>query len=169
MTDRQPALMSQLVNQIVFYGSPFSVGASVIGSGPMEFIWLQNGTNAFTGTNDLVFGFALPQHAGGYQLIASNAFGSVTSSVAQITFRSRTLKFLSPALGGDGWLKAQVTDTSGGSLTDDDLAWLQVQASTNLADWELLSDSLLFTNGLLFLHDEVEHDYPARYYRFLTQ
>jgi len=169
VVDRQPALMSQPVSQVAYYGSPFSIGASVIGSGPVQYVWLQNGTPAFTGTNDLVFEFGLPQHAGSYQLIASNAFGSVTSSVAQITFRGRTLKFQSAAVDTDGWLNSQVTDESGGPLTENDLAWLQVQASTNLTDWESLSNSLLFTNGLMFLQDEVEHSYPVRFYRFLNQ
>jgi len=84
--DRAPVLMSQPLSRFAYYGSPFSVGASVIGSGPMDLTWLQNGVPAYFGTNDLVFERALPQHGGGFQLIASNPFGAVTSSVAQIRF-----------------------------------------------------------------------------------
>ncbi|MDB6110726.1 MAG: hypothetical protein JWR69_2476 [Pedosphaera sp.] len=86
IVDSPPVLMSQPVSRFAYYGSPFSVGASVIGSGPLQLQWLQNGVPAASGTNDLVFDRALAQHAGSYQLIASNSFGSVTSSVAQITF-----------------------------------------------------------------------------------
>ncbi|MEK7781950.1 MAG: hypothetical protein AAB370_10670, partial [Verrucomicrobiota bacterium] len=86
LVDRAPALMSQVQSRYAYYGSPFSVGASVIGSGPIDFQWLQNGVPAYNGTNALVFNRALPQHDGNYQLIVSNPFGSVTSSVAQIKF-----------------------------------------------------------------------------------
>lgn len=86
IVDRAPVLMSQVQSRYAYYGSPFSVGASVIGSGPIDFQWLQNGVSVANGTNDLVFERALPQHDGNYQLIVSNPFGAVTSSVAQIKF-----------------------------------------------------------------------------------
>lgn len=86
VVNQAPVLMSQPQSRFAYYGSPFSVGASVIGSGSMEFLWLQNGVLAYAGTNDLVFDRAQPQHGGSYQLIASNPFGSVTSTVAQIKF-----------------------------------------------------------------------------------
>ena len=86
VVDRSPGLMSSVQSRFAYYGSPFSVGASVIGSGPIEFTWLQNGTPVYFDTNDLVFDRALPQHGGSYQLIVSNPFGSITSAVAQITF-----------------------------------------------------------------------------------
>lgn len=84
--DRAPVFMSSVQSRFAYYGSPFSVGASVIGSGPMNFTWLQNNAPAYFDTNDLVFDRALPQHGGGYQLIVSNPFGAITSTVAQITF-----------------------------------------------------------------------------------
>ncbi|HEX5218115.1 MAG TPA: LamG-like jellyroll fold domain-containing protein [Verrucomicrobiae bacterium] len=86
IVDRAPVLMSQPQGRFAYYGSPFTVGASVIGSGPMELTWLQNGVATYFGTDDLVIDRALPQHGGSYQLVASNPFGSVTSSVATITF-----------------------------------------------------------------------------------
>jgi len=86
LIDRAPVLMSQPQSRFAYYGSPFSVGVSVIGSGPIDFQWLQNSVPAANGTNDLVFDRAFPQHDGNYQLIVNNPFGSVTSSVAQIKF-----------------------------------------------------------------------------------
>lgn len=86
LVDRAPALLTQPASRFAYYGSPLSVGASVIGSGPIAFTWLQNGVPTFFGTNDLVFERALPQHDGNYQLIVSNSLGAVTSSVAKITF-----------------------------------------------------------------------------------
>ncbi len=86
IVDSPPVLMSQPAGGYAYYGSPFSVSASVIGSGPLTFQWLQNGLPGPGGTNYLVIDRTLPQHGGAYQLIASNSFGAVTSSVAQITF-----------------------------------------------------------------------------------
>lgn len=83
--DRAPTLMSQPVSQTAYFGSPLSIGASVIGSGPLAFQWWQNGVLTHTGTNELLFDRAFPEHAGSYQLVVSNALGAVTSSVAQIT------------------------------------------------------------------------------------
>lgn len=81
-----PVFMSQPQSAFAYYGSPISFGASVIGSGPMSLVWLRNGTPTYSDTNDLVFDKAMPEHGGIYQLVASNAFGTATSSVAQITF-----------------------------------------------------------------------------------
>ena len=86
VVDGPPILFSQPVSGFAYYGSPFSVGASVVGSGPMQLTWLQDGLPIASGTAELVFDRALPQHGGAYQLIASNPFGSVTSAVARITF-----------------------------------------------------------------------------------
>lgn len=81
-----PVLMSQPAGRFAYYGSPWSVGATVVGSGPMALLWFKDGLPYASGTNELSFDRAIPQHGGAYQLIASNAFGSVTSSVAQVTF-----------------------------------------------------------------------------------
>jgi len=84
--DGGPILMSQPTTRYAYQGSPWSVGASVIGSAPMQLAWSQNGATIATGTNEVLFNAGLPAHSGAYQLVASNPFGSVTSSVAQITF-----------------------------------------------------------------------------------
>ncbi len=86
VVDSAPVLMSQPASRYAWYGSPMAIGASVIGSGPMQMNWFQDAAPLAGGTNELFFERALPQHGGANQLIASNPSGSVTSSVAQITF-----------------------------------------------------------------------------------
>jgi alpha-tubulin suppressor-like RCC1 family protein len=86
IVDSAPVLMSQPASRYAWYGSPTAFGASVIGSGPMQLTWFQDGSLVASDANELFFERALPQHQGAYQLIASNQFGSATSSVAQITF-----------------------------------------------------------------------------------
>lgn len=61
------------------------------------------------------------------------------------------------------------TDNSGNPLPGEDLAWLQVQARTNLVNWQTISDALSFTNGLLVMHDSEQSNFPARFYRRLEQ
>ena len=75
IVDSAPFFMSQPASAFAYYGSPFSVGASVIGSGPLQLTWLKTACPIATGTNQLCFDRALPQHGGAYQLIASNPFG----------------------------------------------------------------------------------------------
>jgi alpha-tubulin suppressor-like RCC1 family protein len=98
IVDSRPVLDTQPQSGFAYYGSPFSVGAALIGSGPLTMQWLQNGLPGASGTNNLVFNRALPQQAGTYQFIASNPFGSVTSSVAQITFSRVATWGTGPAL-----------------------------------------------------------------------
>jgi alpha-tubulin suppressor-like RCC1 family protein len=86
VVDSTPVLMSQPASRYAWFGSPLNFGSSVIGSGPMQLTWFQNGSPVASDTKELLFERALPQHGGAYQLIASNSFGSVTSSVATITF-----------------------------------------------------------------------------------
>ena len=69
----------------------FSVVASIGGSSPYGFAWLENGLplqddGHFTGTQstNLAVNGVCASDAGGYQLIVSNSFGVVTSRVAQV-------------------------------------------------------------------------------------
>jgi alpha-tubulin suppressor-like RCC1 family protein len=86
VVDNAPQFLSQPASGFAYYGSPFSVGASVIGSGPLQLSWMQDNQLIATGIEELTFDRALPSHGGVYQLIASNPFGSLTTSVAHITF-----------------------------------------------------------------------------------
>ncbi len=98
IVDSPPVLRTQPQNGFAYYGSPLEVGAALIGSGPLTMQWLQNGAPAFSGTNDLVFSRSMPQQGGTYQFVASNPFGAVTSSVAQITFTRLAQWGTGPAL-----------------------------------------------------------------------
>jgi alpha-tubulin suppressor-like RCC1 family protein len=98
IVDSAPVFLSQPASAFAYFGSPWSVGASVIGSGPLQLTWLQNGLPIAAGTNQLCFDRALPQHGGAYQLIASNSFGAVTSAVAQIAFSRIAAWGIGPSL-----------------------------------------------------------------------
>lgn len=62
----------------------FTVGAS--GAWPISFQWRQNGTNVAGGTNSMLYLTNLQfGAAGNYDIVLSNSFGSITSSVAAMT------------------------------------------------------------------------------------
>lgn len=81
--------------QITLSGSPvgFTIGSpAVAGQAPLSFTWLENGVplqnngqfNSTQTSNLVATGVSLAD-AGSYQLVVSNSFGVVTSSVAQVS------------------------------------------------------------------------------------
>ncbi len=67
-------------------GTPFSLGVTVGGTGPVSFQWGQNGTNLSGATNGTLT-FANPTSiiSGNYSVVVSNTYGAVTSSVVSVT------------------------------------------------------------------------------------
>jgi alpha-tubulin suppressor-like RCC1 family protein len=78
--------MAAPYSQIIFKGSDATFVAPYLGTGPVTYQWLFNGTNLDSSTNaSLVVSNALLTDAGDYKLVASNSFGAVTSGVAVLT------------------------------------------------------------------------------------
>jgi alpha-tubulin suppressor-like RCC1 family protein len=68
-----------------FIGSSFTLGAALVGSGPMQIQWRLNGQDLPGGTNvDLIFSRTHRTNAGNYTLMVSNSFGAVTSSITML-------------------------------------------------------------------------------------
>jgi hypothetical protein len=81
-----PAIRVQPTSQGLNAGTTASIATTISGSTPMTFQWYQNSLPASGQTNgSLTFSPVTTGSAGSYYLIATNNFGSVTSSVAQIT------------------------------------------------------------------------------------
>ncbi|MDD5141086.1 MAG: immunoglobulin domain-containing protein, partial [Verrucomicrobiales bacterium] len=75
-----PASLSVVVNS----NATFTVGAS--GDAPLVYQWFFNGTNAVgLNTNELALANVQGTNAGGYTVVITNSFGSVTSAVATLT------------------------------------------------------------------------------------
>lgn len=47
------------------------------------------------------------------------------------------------------------------------LALMEIQASTNLRDWTMLTGAGTLTNGVLQIHDPSCTNFPQRFYRIL--
>jgi subtilase family serine protease len=86
-----PYLVTQPAGQNVAAGANVVLVGSVGGSTPLSFQWLRAGTNLPAGgnvsgvnSNILSITSATTNNIGNYQLVAANAYGSVTSSVASV-------------------------------------------------------------------------------------
>ena len=87
-----PYFITQPSSQTVTNGTSLTFSATVGGQPPLNYQWLFNGTNLPAGgnvsgttSNVLSITAATTNNAGNYQLVATNSYGSVTSSVAVLT------------------------------------------------------------------------------------
>ncbi len=81
-----PFFLTTAASRFAYVGTKVSLGALVDGSGPLQLQWLFDGQPVVGGTNDeLILNAAQTTNSGAYSLIASNAFASITSSIANLT------------------------------------------------------------------------------------
>ncbi len=94
-------------NTLVGYGQTLTVPALVSGSLPLSYQWQQDGTN-LAGQNDttLVVPRATFAQGGSYQLVVTNAYGSATSSVAQVTIGAAATELFNTGLDPNGVVSA---------------------------------------------------------------
>jgi len=152
-----PVIAQQPANQIVVVGSPASFNVTAWGTAPLGYQWQINGTNLTDGgelsgsdTTNLVLSDTITNDAGSYTVIITNAWGSVTSSVATLAVgfpptitsppQSLTVPIGSPATFnvtvsgttplGCQWLKNGMALTDGGELSGSATPNLVLSAST---------------------------------------
>jgi len=87
-----PVVISQPQSLTVTNGNPASFSVTVAGTAPLVYQWQKNETNLSDGgnisesaTTNLLLSTTTTNDAGNYTVIVSNAWGSVTSSVAVLT------------------------------------------------------------------------------------
>lgn len=83
-----PLIIAQPTSDVLYSGRTAKFSVTAGGAGPFAYEWLSNGTNIIGATNStLSASNGIP---GSYQVIVYNANGSVTSSVASLTFVTPT-------------------------------------------------------------------------------
>jgi hypothetical protein len=109
-----PTLTVEPTNLTVFPGSNAIFSATANGSAPLVYHWRKNGANLVNGgnisgatTNVLKITAATTSNTGNYDLVVTNTYGSVTSSVAVLTIA------LPPAITGS--LTNQTVECGGGA------------------------------------------------------
>jgi hypothetical protein len=91
-----PIFITHPISQTVLWGSYASMFANVSGGPPPAVQWLFNGAPIFGQTNTVLsFGYATPDRAGTYSMLASNVVGVATSQVAILTVTSQPPVFVS--------------------------------------------------------------------------
>ena len=90
-----PYFITQPSSQSVTSGNSVTISATAGGSSPFSYRWRFNGTNlpasgnvSGIASNILTIAVARTGNAGNYTLVATNSYGSVTSSVAVLTVNS---------------------------------------------------------------------------------
>jgi hypothetical protein len=87
-----PSITADPQGQTVLAGSNVVFSAPALGSGPLRYFWLLNGSPVPNGTNTvLVLNNVVKEQAGVYSVIVSNFLGSVTSAPALLRVKSVAL------------------------------------------------------------------------------
>jgi hypothetical protein len=101
-----------------------------------------------------------------YSVVVTNASGgSLLSSNAVL--RVFTPQILSGPNLGEGVVNVSFGDQPGGTMLTNYIPFFQVQASSNLLDWEILDTTLSVTNGRLLFKDT--NLMPQRFYRVVER
>jgi hypothetical protein len=160
-----PTVAVQPMDQSVIGPTNVAINLTVMGTPPLSYQWWKDG-NVLTGAtvSPLMLPNAVRSNSGVYWVVITNAAGHVTSSNAVLDVKVPQV-LSAPTLQSDGSILFSSTDFSGGLLSSSDLANLEVQASTNLVDWETMPGGLTLTNGMLILHDGGATNFTERYYR----
>jgi sugar lactone lactonase YvrE len=98
-----PAITQQPTNQLLLAGGNANFGAVASGTPPLFYQWQFNGTNLSDGgyfsgsaTTNLLVTQVTAANAGNYDIVITNAWGSVTSSIASLTIASPPIITLQP-------------------------------------------------------------------------
>ncbi len=161
-----PVIVTPPTNLVVFIGSNAVFSATVNSDMPVVYQWRKNGTNLVNGgsisgatTNILTLTAVTTNSAGNYTLFATNIFGVVTSSVANLTI------VLPPNINGvvanpDGSVTLGLAGSPGVNYI--------LQTSTNLLSiggWQSVATNLMATNGIWLFNDPQTTNFLQRFYR----
>ena len=139
-------------------GGDARIWVSASGAPPLSYQWQFNGIPVAGATSNV---FAIthvqPVHAGGYAAVVTNAFGSVTSAVSQLT-----VEVPAPTLAGVTWdgssMRVSVTSWRGLSYV------LESKDDLNEPVWTALAVRVEGTGGPLVL-EAAAGTAPRRFYR----
>jgi alpha-tubulin suppressor-like RCC1 family protein len=162
-----PVIVTQPNSASVMRGANVTFMTSVSGTPPFSFRWYKTGNPQYLGTaSSLTLNLVTRSHSGTYFVVVTNAGGSTISSNAVLKVKAP--QDIDSVFVEDGVFTMRSFDQGGLSLSPSDLSSFTAQASTNLAIWTNLPNSLLsITNGMLQLRDPGYTNNPAQYYRII--
>ena len=142
-----------------------SLSVSAVGTPPFTYQWFKNGTNIAGQTNStLLLSNAVRADSGLFSCIISNAYGYVASSNALVTIRVPQLLRTPQALAGDAF-RLLFGDADGAPMTDLPPAKFEVQSSSDLEHWSIVTNPISVSNGLFQVDIEGSSSVPHQFFR----
>ena len=159
-------ISTQPLGQWATAGATANFNVTPAGIAPFSYQWKKDGTNILNATNStLALMNVVRTNAGSYSVLVSTAQTNLLSTNAILRILVPQ-KFQTPNNFGS---KVQLLfgDADGGLLTTNELNNFEVQASTNLSQWDPLTNALVLTNGLMLIQDDKNS--PQNFYRVLDR
>jgi hypothetical protein len=159
--DGSPRFTIQPISRSIYGGEAVTLTALGVGSQPLGYQWQFKGADLADATNAvLTLAHVGVANVGDYRCVLTNAFGSATSSVAQVRVNfdppSFNLQSSPPTYAAEGF-RFVVDHLSGaGPLT--------IWVSTNLQTWQPLVTNPPGTDPFIYL-DAAATNNPQRFYR----
>jgi len=159
-----PQISLQPTNQSVVLGGGASFSVSATGTAPLAYQWQFDGANLTAATNaTLVLSPVAAANAGSYDVVITNAYGSVTSAAPTLSVLGVPVSFVTSS-GGIRYSNGQFHLTLSGLTGQGSVL---IEASTNLTQW-----TAIFTNppgfGSIQFVDPATANFRHRYYRATT-
>jgi sugar lactone lactonase YvrE len=158
-----PVITVQPTNQTVLAGSSPVFTVAAAGSGPFGYSWYFDCTNLLAGdTNStLTLPCVFTNDAGSYTVVVTNAYGSVTSTVATLTV---TIPSTPPQIvAGDAWF-GFATNQFGFNFSGAFGQTIVVDGSSDLVNWTPLCTNT-FAGSAVYFWDPCWTNFGWRFYR----
>jgi len=160
-----PFVVNPLKDQVIYSGENVAFSATASGAGPISFQWQFSGTNLDGATHSSLMLTNVPlSGAGTYQVIVSNAFGSVVGAAVNLTVLRSTprLEVDAGSYGtGSNGFSLQLSGLSGHGA-------IVIYSSTNLSSWLPIFTNPPVTGSLQFI-DSNALNAPLLFYRAVEQ
>jgi hypothetical protein len=162
-----PFILAQPTNLTIMTGNNAAFSAAVIGAAPLAYQWQQNGTNLANGigvagvnTTNLTLIGVTDNSNTNYTLFVTNAYGSVTSSVATLTVLNPAPVITGVAAHPDGSFTLNFAGTPGNNYV--------LETTTNLFSndgWQPIATNTFDSSGVWQFTDMQAVDFQQQFYR----
>lgn len=154
-----PAFMTSPTNQSTVIGHGATFNTQVLGPAPFACQWLFNGAVIAGATNtSLTISPAGISEIGNYQLVVTNAYGSVTNQAASLNVVLEPNIYAISNGVGSNWT---VYVGSYPNSTN----WLSATTNLLLNQWQVIATNITDSNGLAQFLDTTTPGVPQKFYR----
>jgi hypothetical protein len=153
-----PTVTTQPQSQVVTQGQNVTFSVVATGTAPFHYKWYLNGSQLGPDNSTLTINNVGANNSGNYAVVVNNSWGSVTSSVAALTFSNPIVTLSVPASEGMSvsGFTFQLTLPAGGTYV--------IQASTDLQAWTPIITNVASTSIVVYT-DTAAAAYRYRFYR----